>query len=120
MTWPGLFLRDLAVNQELSTFLDPTYTGAPADVNAAGELVSVRNLNAFEHLSPLSYNMPLRPLVNVHKFRLQATVVQRVLAAQELASGYPFQPDTTRYLRTLKIRSLDSHLLHEVSKKLEP
>lgn len=116
----GLFLRDLAGNDELPTYLDPTSTNSPASVDSAGNLAEVADLSAFDHLAPLpSYLPALRPLVNVHKFRVQATLVQRVLAFQEFTEGYPYEPESNVYFKCLKIRSLDSSVMHEVSHRLE-
>lgn len=117
-TSPGLFLHDLALNAELPTFLDPTSTNTPASVDSTGALVHIADPSAFDHLPPLPHHMPLRPLVNVHKFRVQATLVQRVLAFQEFAEGYPYEPETSVYFKCLKIRSLDSTAMREVSLRL--
>lgn len=115
----GLFLRDLATNAELPTHLDPTSPHSPASADSSGNLLEVTNPSAFTYLPPLPSHMPLRPLINVHKLRVQATLVQRVLAFQEFAEGYPYELESSVYFKCLKIRSLDPKILHEVSCRLE-
>lgn len=118
-TSTGLLLRDLTLNAELPTYLDPTSTNSPASVDSTGSLTRLADPTAFDHLPPLPSHMPLRPLINVHKFRVQATLVQRVLAFQEFAEGYPYEPETSVYFKCLKIRSLESGVMREVSMRLE-
>lgn len=114
----GLFLRDLTLNAELPTFLDPTSTNTPASVDETGSLSHVANPYAFAHLPQLPDDVPLRPLVNVHKFRLMAGIVQRVLAFQEFAEGYPYQVDPNVYFKCLKIRCLEPSVMRECSLRL--
>ncbi|SCZ99861.1 BZ3501_MvSof-1269-A2-R1_Chr12-3g03548 [Microbotryum saponariae] len=116
----GLFLRDLTMNAELPTFLDPSSTDTPAEVDAEGTLVSLADPNAFNSLAPLPPSLRMRPLVNVHKFRVQARIVQDVLAAMEFAEGYPYDPDARWYLKCLKLRALSSDVMCELSRRLEP
>lgn len=117
--WSGVFLRDLGLNAELPTFLDPTSTNAPAAVDPLGSLKVTADPAAFADLPPLPSNMPLRPLVNVHKFRVMANIVQHgVLAFQEFAEGYTYQAEPSLYFRCLKIRCLDSAQIHECSMRL--
>ncbi|GAA5911341.1 mitotic regulator LTE1 [Sporobolomyces salmoneus] len=116
----GLFLRDLALNSELPTFLDPTSTNTPASVDSAGSLTSLAEPLAFESLSPLPDNVDLFPLVNLHKFRKLATIVQRVRTFQALSERYTFEPAQNVYFKCLKIRSLDQVVMQELSSRLEP
>ncbi|GAA5820200.1 hypothetical protein JCM10212_004917 [Sporobolomyces blumeae] len=115
----GLFLRDLALNAELPTFLDPTSTNAPVSVDAAGSLVSIADPTAFDDFPPLPAGLALQPLVNVHKFRKLATIVQRIRTFQALADHYAFEPIPSIYFKCLKIRSLDQGVMAELSHRLE-
>lgn len=115
----GLFLRDLATNAELPTFLDPTAPNASAAVNSAGSLTAVADPSAFADFPPLPPDTSLAPLVNVHKFRVLAQTVQRVLAFQELASRYAFEPTPKVYFKCLKIRCLEQSVMRELSTRLE-
>ncbi|GJN93811.1 hypothetical protein Rhopal_006869-T1 [Rhodotorula paludigena] len=115
----GLFLRDLATNAELPTFLDPTAPNASAAVNSAGSLTAVADPSAFADFPPLPPDTSLAPLVNVHKFRVLAQTVQRVLAFQELASRYAFEPTPKVYFKCLKIRCLEQGVMRELSTRLE-
>ncbi|EGU11422.1 hypothetical protein RTG_02580 [Rhodotorula toruloides ATCC 204091] len=115
----GIFLRDLALNAELPTFLDPTNPDIPAEVDAAGSLVSLADPSAFDELPPLPPSISLAPLVNVHKFRILAGTVRKVVAFQDLANRYTFEPTPSVYFKCLKIRSLEQDVMHELSRKLE-
>ena len=116
----GLFLHDLSINTELPTFLDPTSPNSAAHVDASGSLESVADPLAFAELPPLPDNLPLAPLVNVHKFRVMANVVQQVLSLQECAEGYSYEPEPSLYFKCLKIRCLPPNLLRECSLRIEP
>ncbi|BGO95291.1 hypothetical protein NBRC10512_004841 [Rhodotorula toruloides] len=115
----GIFLRDLALNAELPTFLDPTEPDIPAEVDAAGSLVSLADPSAFEELPPLPPSISLAPLVNVHKFRVLASTVRQVVAFQDLANRYTFEPTPSVFFKCLKIRSLKQDVMHALSRKLE-
>ncbi|GAA6007575.1 hypothetical protein JCM11491_004212 [Sporobolomyces phaffii] len=114
----GLFLRDLALNAELPTFLDPTCTNAPAAIDRAGSLTSVADPNAFGARG--DDDADLFPLVNLHKFRKLAAIVHRIRTFQALSERYPFEPVPHVYFKCLKIRSLDHAIMHELSSRLEP
>ncbi|GAA6053756.1 hypothetical protein JCM3770_005102 [Rhodotorula araucariae] len=115
----GLFLRDLALNTELPTFLDPSSPYEPANVDSIGSLTSLADPTAFASFPPLPPGTHLAPLVNVHKFRVLAAVVQRVVAFQHLATRYTHEPQPETYLRCLKIRSLEQGIMHQLSMRLE-
>ncbi|GAA5988692.1 hypothetical protein JCM5350_003852 [Sporobolomyces pararoseus] len=116
----GLFLRDLTLNAELPTFLDPTSTNSPASVDSAGSLTSVADPHAFDALTPLPENIELFPLVNLHKFRKLAVIVQRIRTFQALSERYTFEPIQNVYFKCLKIRCLDQLVMQELSSRLEP
>ncbi|BGP43229.1 Guanine nucleotide exchange factor lte1 [Rhodotorula kratochvilovae] len=115
----GLFLRDLALNTELPTFLDPSSPHEPANVDSTGSLTSLADPSAFASFPPLPPGTPLAPLVNVHKFRVLAAVVQRVVAFQQLAAQYSYEPQPKTYFRCLKIRCLEQGVMHQLSSRLE-
>ncbi|BGP19865.1 Guanine nucleotide exchange factor lte1 [Rhodosporidiobolus nylandii] len=116
----GLFLRDLALNAELPSFLDPSSPSTPANISPSGMLTSLASPSAFASLPPLPPSVPLAPLVNVHKFRVLASVVRRVLTFKELADRYAFEPEPSVYFKCLKIRALSQSVMSELSVKLEP
>ncbi|GAA6014526.1 hypothetical protein JCM10207_001635 [Rhodosporidiobolus poonsookiae] len=115
----GLFLRDLALNSELPTFLDPSSPHDPASVTSSGSLLCLADPSSLASLSPLPGNIPLAPLVNVHKFRVLASTVHRVIEFQHLAGQYAFEPEVKTFMRCLKIRALSQSVMHELSIKLE-
>ncbi|GAA5930656.1 mitotic regulator LTE1 [Sporobolomyces koalae] len=116
----GLFLRDLALNTELPTFIDPSSTNSPACVDHAGSLTSIANPHAFDSLPNLPDGVALAPLVNLHKFRRLATIVQRIRTFQALSERYAFEPTQPVYFKCLKIRALNQTVMHELSSRIEP
>jgi GDP/GTP exchange factor required for growth at low temperature len=75
----GLYLRDLTITGELPTYLDPSCPSAEAMRDGqSGLLTSLNQPFAFVDLTPLD-SAHLYPLVNVHKARLMACTIQRVL-----------------------------------------
>lgn len=109
----------MTTNGDLPTFLDPTSTTTPAVVDENGSLISTANTDAFSNLPSLPNSITLQPLVNVHKQRVLAALVQRVLAFQEFAESYPYSiPDPNIYFKCLKIRSLSPSLITECSIRL--
>ena len=118
----GLFLRDLTLNAELPTYLDPTSPHTPAAVSADGELLAVADETVFAHLGAgagAARDVTLRPLVNVHKFRVRAALVQKALGFVVFAEGYPYEPDVGCYFKCLKIRCLEGGVLRECSARIE-
>ncbi|KAK4051488.1 Guanine nucleotide exchange factor lte1 [Microbotryomycetes sp. JL221] len=101
----GLILRDLSVNDELPTFLDPMLPDEPAQVDVTGAIAGHADV--------------VYPLVNVQKMRVIATVTQRVMAFQEFSEGYPFEVDSKVYLKALKLRALDAATLRQLAERLE-
>jgi Gdp/GTP exchange factor required for growth at low temperatures len=114
-------LRDLAINFELPTFLDPSSPSNAASIDPeTGALLTLSDPSAFDKLPPLPSNIQMMPLVNVHKFRVMANVIRRVLVFKELVEVYPFEADSELYLSCLKLRSLSMEKMRECSKICEP
>jgi hypothetical protein len=100
----GLFFRDLAVTNELPTYLDPTAPNTSASRSDDDTLAAHANPSAFADLPALPTDVPLRPLVNVHKHRTLAAVVQKILVFQEMAGLYAYEADPTLFRKCLAIR----------------
>lgn len=116
----GLLLHDVSRTAELPTLLDPTAPDTAASVDSSGRLLAPAQPAAFDDHPPLPASTPLAPLVNVHKFRRLAETVRTLQTFQELSKQYTFKPVSAIYLRCLKLRVLDGHILHELSLRLEP
>ncbi|PWY99233.1 ras GEF [Testicularia cyperi] len=135
----GLFLSDLMVNDALPTFLDPTNPTQPArfekvpcedrpsvDADSAAEALPSRfrpsRPDAFASLPPLPPSVKLEPLVNVHKFRNTAHIIQQISAFQMAAKNYSalFEAEKGAYVRCLKLRCLSGDLLARLSHMVEP
>ena len=111
----GCALRDLAVTQELPTFLDPSSPSAPCDINPEqGTMNSMADPSAFQTL-PLLPEGLIFPLVNVHKFRTIASVVSKVLVFQEMSSLYAYEAEPTLFRQCLGLKCLPEADLHSLS-----
>ncbi|EGG03082.1 uncharacterized protein MELLADRAFT_78647 [Melampsora larici-populina 98AG31] len=99
----GLYLRDLTINDELPTYLNPNEPsiGVPIIDRESG---FVEGTNLY-------------PLVNIHKFRIYSKVVNKIIGFQELSLSYPFeaQGDQSLFLNCLRLKSLDSSRLRWLS-----
>lgn len=118
---PGIFLRDLALNAALPTYLDPSSPSTPASVPPSGALPSLATPSTTSHPFPLA-SPPPAPLINVHKFRLLAQAVHGVVAFQGMAArGYAhLEPVRGAYWRCVRIRCLDARVAGELSRRVEP
>lgn len=99
----GLYLRDLTINDELPTYLNPNEPsiGVPTIDPESGFVEGTK----------------LYPLVNIHKFRIYSKVVNKIIGFQELSLTYPFeaQGDQSLFLNCLRLKSLDSARLRWLS-----
>lgn len=108
----GLILRDLAVASELPTFLDPSAPQNVADADGVKHtLQAYIDPSVFVDLPPIPADVPLRPLINIHKFRSIANVIQKVMTFKELADCYHYEPDLAIYRKCLSIRCLPTHMI---------
>jgi hypothetical protein len=112
----GLILRDLAISSELPTFLDPSSPRAPAVLEPGSQiLASYAEPQAFSELRPLPAHLPLHPLINVHKYRTIAGVIQKVMSFKEVARNYPYEPELAVYRKCLGLACLPLHLIQQLS-----
>lgn len=104
----GLFLRDLAISDELPTWIDPSAPHHPVDASlidpSSGLISRLANPTSFDRLPVLPEGVKQKALINVHKYRTIANIVTKVLVCTEMASLYPFQPDPQLYRKTLALR----------------
>ncbi|KAG0143143.1 hypothetical protein CROQUDRAFT_66492 [Cronartium quercuum f. sp. fusiforme G11] len=107
----GLYLRDLTVNDELPTYLDPSDPSVPAQIDEhTGYLSQLASPERFG-----SEDEQLYPLVNIHKFRIYAKVVSKILGFQEASLAYGFEAGERWFLTCLRIKALDSDRLRWLS-----
>jgi GDP/GTP exchange factor required for growth at low temperature len=115
----GLYLRDLTTTGELPTYLDPSCPSAEAMRDGqSGLLISLNQPFAFVDLTPLD-SAHLYPLVNVHKARLMACTMQKVLIFQEMASTYSWEADPILFRKCLAIKALSTQELQQFSYRAE-
>ena len=122
----GLFLRDLRALEELPTWRDPTDLAADARVTAAGELAAVANPRAFDDeraFPPLPKGSLLRPLVNAHKLRVQADVLEAVLRAKRWAAQTHDEAEQGMqravFVKCLRIGSAGEDVRRQLAERVE-
>lgn len=116
----GLFLRDLAISDELPTFLDATSPTTPASIqNDTNELARIADPKAFADLPTIPSSYQHYPLVNVHKARTISTIVQKVLTFQEMACYFPFEAEPTLFRKCLALQCLPAEGQRTQSFRLE-
>lgn len=106
----GIFLSDLAHNDALPTWLDPTSPNVAARSSPGARPLSQQYFaepRAFDDLPPLPSGAHLEPLVNAYKFRNLARTIKTVLALQAKATAYDYSADAGVYVKCLKIRCLE-------------
>ncbi|KAE8232561.1 hypothetical protein CF326_g2404 [Tilletia indica] len=117
----GLFTSTLASADALPTFIDPSAPSCPVDMDLnTGELRSLANPSAFDHLPPLPASIRVEPLVNLFKSRALALTVKTIVAFQERAALYSFEANRNLYVKCLKVRTLQGHQLASLSSFVEP
>jgi hypothetical protein len=113
----GVYLSQLHRHNKLPDLIDPT---APTEAVGIDPITS--NFDAPSHpevfsaLAPLPPSMHLEPLINVHKQRMIAGVVKSMVAGQHLASRFQYLTDKKLYYKCLRLRGLDTDMLHRVRK----
>ncbi|KDN39851.1 ras GEF [Tilletiaria anomala UBC 951] len=110
----GLLLMDLMENQILPTCLPAHALDPAADYGAT----PAQHLE--EDLPPLPPQLPVKPLVNVLKFRVLGMIIKTVIAFQERSKSYDFTASGPLYLRCLKLRCLSAPLMTQLSRMAEP
>lgn len=116
----GLILRDRQISNELPTFLDPSNPRAPAEIDEDTLLLpAYADPSEFTDLPPLPEALPLRPLINIHKYRIIARTIQLVITFKELAGTYPYEPELPLYRKCLTIQCLPMQKITELSSACE-
>lgn len=129
----GLYLRDLTVNDELPTYLDPTDPSIPVEIDrATGKLKKLSNPRVFEELPLLGMmggvgvetselsDYGYYPLVNVNKLRTYAKIILKIIEFQNRSiKNYTFETDSKWFLTCLKIKCLSSEQLRLLSRTCE-
>lgn len=130
----GLYLRDLTVNDELPTYLDPTDPSIPVEIDrTTGKLSKLSNPRVFEELrlhgmigggggveaSEVS-EYGYYPLVNVNKLRTYAKIILKIIEFQNRSiKNYTFETDSKWFLTCLRIKCLSSEQLRLLSRTCE-
>ncbi|KAK7045447.1 Guanine nucleotide exchange factor lte1 [Paramarasmius palmivorus] len=111
----GTYLSQLYQHHQLPDLIDPTAPDEIVNIDPlTSNLDSPAHPEIFDALAPLPPSMHLEPLVNVHKQRLIAGVVQSFIAAQHLASRIQFSRDKRLHKQCLELKALDSDTLQSM------
>lgn len=111
----GIYLAQLYRYSKLPDLIDPTAPNEPVSIDPhAGSFDSPSRPDVFDSLTSLPPSMQLEPLINVHKQRLIAGVIKDLVAGQHLASRVQFTIDKKLFQKCLRIRGLETEVLHQV------
>ncbi|KAH0834180.1 hypothetical protein J3R83DRAFT_11489 [Lanmaoa asiatica] len=111
----GIYLAQLYRYSRLPDLIDPTAPNEPVSIDPqAVSFDSPCQPEVFDSLTPLPPSMQLEPLINVHKQRLIAGVIKDLVAGQHLASRVQFTIDKKLFQKCLKIRGVETEVLHQV------
>jgi Gdp/GTP exchange factor required for growth at low temperatures len=107
----GSYLAQLAEFSNLPDLIDPTAPNTPVAVD-------MRTLNyeplahpeVFDNLEPLPTNVHIEPLINVHKQRLKAGVLKRLVAGQHVASRVRMECEKRLLQQVLRMRALTGEM----------
>jgi len=114
----GAYLAQLYEYEKLPDFIDPTAPAEPVLIdNDTGTLSAPAHPEVFFNLQALPEELPLEPLINVHKQRLIAGVIKSLVGGQHLATTIPFEVDQKCYQRCFRLRSLTPEALHSIATK---
>lgn len=133
----GLYLRDLTINDELPTYLDPTDPSAPAEIDeSTGRLKKLANPKMLESLPKLARieenhrtgdrlgeeaETNYYPLININKLRTYSKIVRKIIEFQDRTiKNYTFETDSKWFLTCLRIKCLSSDQLRRLSLTCEP
>lgn len=114
----------MTINDELPTYLDPSDPSVPAVIDErTGYLRQLASPQRFAGLPQLGTGKgqedKLYPLINIHKFRIYAKVVSKILGFQEASLAYRFEAGEKWFLTCLRIKALNSEQLRWLSSVCE-
>ncbi|KAJ1309351.1 hypothetical protein OPQ81_006130 [Rhizoctonia solani] len=105
----GIYLSELSDYAKLPDFIDPTRPEEPVQLDpVTGEFGALCDPEVFNTLPELPDYMSLRPLINVHKQRQIAGVVQALVKGQHMASACRFTAEQKVYSKCLRLKCVDA------------
>jgi GDP/GTP exchange factor required for growth at low temperature len=111
----GMYLSQLFKHNQLPQYIDPSSPNDP--VNPEATLEDLCRPEVFADLKAIPPFMTVRPLLNVHKERLLATVIKSLVAGQHLASMVNHQVDQKLYWKCMRLKCLDPKALEQLSSR---
>jgi len=111
----GMYLSQLFKHNQLPQYIDPSSPLDPVNPEAMQE--DLCRPEVFSDLKPIPSLMKVRPLLNVHKERLLATVIKSLVAGQHLASMVNHQVDQKLYWKCMRLKCLDPKALDQLSSR---
>ncbi|KAF9027864.1 ras GEF [Hymenopellis radicata] len=103
----GIYLSQLTVYSRLPDLIDPT---APHTMVSIDPLTwnydTLSHPEVFDNLQSLPPGIQMEPLINVHKQRLRAGVIKRLVAGQHIATGVQWGCDRKLLQKCLRMRAI--------------
>ncbi|KAH7317517.1 hypothetical protein B0J17DRAFT_686723 [Rhizoctonia solani] len=104
----GIYLSELSEYAKLPDFIDPTRPEEPVHLDPViNEFGALSDPEVFNTLPELPDYMSLRPLINIHKQRQIAGVIQALVKGQHMASACRFTVEQKVYSKCLRLKCVD-------------
>ncbi|KAG7443324.1 ras GEF [Guyanagaster necrorhizus] len=108
----GVYLSQLTEYSHLPDLIDPTSPTTPVSIDfVTYSYDTLSQPEVFGALQPLPPGMQIEPLINVHKQRMRAKVIKRLVAGQHVASRVGWGVEKRLFQKCLRLRGLSDEML---------
>ncbi|KAK0457166.1 uncharacterized protein EV420DRAFT_1749027 [Desarmillaria tabescens] len=108
----GIYLSQLTEYSHLPDLIDPTSPTTPVSIDLVTySYDALSHPEVFSALQPLPAGIQMEPLINVHKQRMRAKVIKRLVAGQHVASRVGWGVEKRLFQKCLRLRGLNDETL---------
>ncbi|PBK69541.1 ras GEF [Armillaria solidipes] len=109
----GIYLSQLTEYSHLPDLIDPTSPTTPVSIDLVTySYDTLSHPEVFSALQPLPAGiLQMEPLINVHKQRMRAKVIKRLVAGQHVASRVGWGVEKRLFQKCLRLRGLNDETL---------
>ncbi|KAK0189524.1 hypothetical protein F5146DRAFT_629373 [Armillaria mellea] len=108
----GIYLSQLTEYSHLPDLIDPTSPTTPVSIDLVTySYDTLSHPEVFSALQPLPAGIQMEPLINVHKQRMRAKVIKRLVAGQHVASRVGWGVEKRLFQKCLRLRGLNDETL---------
>ncbi|KAK0471177.1 hypothetical protein EDD18DRAFT_1237883 [Armillaria luteobubalina] len=108
----GIYLSQLTEYSHLPDLIDPTSPTTPVSIDLITySYDTLSHPEVFSALQSLPAGIQMEPLINVHKQRMRAKVIKRLVAGQHVASRVGWGVEKRLFQKCLRLRGLNDETL---------